>query len=125
HHAVAGRGTSHDIASGPAKRPRLRAPRRPGTRPAGSPTLPEGRGPMQTQPASRDDITAIIGSVEDDVAIEILAVGASPDELTEARAWVANDEAMLNAGRPLPTGRTAEIADILRRLEIEALPDEG
>ena len=38
-------------------------------------------------------------------------------ELAEARAWLANDEPMLNAGRPLATGRVRELVDILSELD--------
>jgi hypothetical protein len=39
------------------------------------------------------------------------------DELAEAQAWLANDEPMLNAGRPLATGRVRELVDILSELD--------
>ena len=39
------------------------------------------------------------------------------DELAEAQAWLANDEPLLNAGRPLATGRVRELVDILSEFE--------
>ena len=39
------------------------------------------------------------------------------DELAEAQAWIANDEPLMNAGRPLATGRVRELVDILAELE--------
>ena len=38
-------------------------------------------------------------------------------ELAEAQAWMANDEPLLNAGKPLATGRVRELVDILSELE--------
>ena len=56
----------------------------------------------------------------DDVTIaQIIATGATTDELAEALAWMANDEPMLNSGRPLATGRVRELVDILSELEPE------
>jgi len=47
----------------------------------------------------------------------IIATGATIDELAEALAWMANDEPMMNSGRPLATGRVRELVDILAELE--------
>ena len=68
---------------------------------------------------TRDDIVAILAPVEDATVIEILATGASKAEFTEAYAWMRNDEALLNAGRKLPSGRVGEIIAILQAVEDE------
>jgi hypothetical protein len=68
---------------------------------------------------TRKDIIAILGPLDDSVVAEILATGATPEELAQARAWLANDEALINSGKPLPTGRTADIIDILAAQEQE------
>src|SRR5438270_299855 len=61
-------------------------------------------------------IAGIAGA--DDVTIaEIIGTGATVDELAEAQAWLANDEPLLNAGKPLATGRIRELVDILSELE--------
>jgi hypothetical protein len=39
------------------------------------------------------------------------------DELAEAQAWIVNDEPLLNAGKPLASGRVRELVDILAELE--------
>jgi hypothetical protein len=39
------------------------------------------------------------------------------EELAEAQAWIANDEPLMNAGRPLATGRVRAIVDILAEFE--------
>ncbi len=75
-------------------------------------------------PAGRDDVAAVFGPLDDEVAAEILSVGATRDELVEAQAWAASDEAMVNAGRPLPTGRVAAILEILQRIDDEGLPED-
>ncbi|ABA06187.1 hypothetical protein Nwi_2937 [Nitrobacter winogradskyi Nb-255] len=35
------------------------------------------------------------------------------EELTKAWAWVNNNEALINEGRALPSGRTAELVELL------------
>ena len=71
-----------------------------------------------------DDVTAAIGQVDDVTIAEIIGTGATVEELAEARAWIANDEPLLNAGKPLATGRVRELIDILSELE-PAEEDEG
>ena len=61
---------------------------------------------------TRKDVTAMLGELDDDVVAEIIATGATLEELAEARAWLANDEPLMNAGRPLPSGRVARLLDI-------------
>jgi uncharacterized protein (DUF433 family) len=62
---------------------------------------------------TRKDVTAMLGELDDVVVAEIIATGATPEELAEAHAWLANDEPLMNAGRPLPTGRVARVVDIV------------
>jgi hypothetical protein len=51
------------------------------------------------------------------VIAQIIGTGATVDELAEAQAWVANDEPLMNAGKPLPSGRVGELVDILSELQ--------
>jgi hypothetical protein len=56
--------------------------------------------------------------------IEVDSIGyleraLTPQELAEAQAWVANDEALINTGRPLPTGRVGQLIEIIRAKEQE------
>ena len=53
----------------------------------------------------RDDVIAILGPVDDLVIAEIVGMGATASELAQARAWIANDEPLMNAGTPLAGGR--------------------
>jgi hypothetical protein len=66
---------------------------------------------------TRDDITKAVGPVDDVTIAEIIGTGATVEELAEAQAWIANDEPLMNDGRPLATGRVRELVDILAELE--------
>jgi hypothetical protein len=66
---------------------------------------------------TRDDITKAVGPADDVTIAEIIGTGATVEELAEAQAWIANDEPLMNAGRPLATGRVRELIDILAELE--------
>jgi hypothetical protein len=73
---------------------------------------------------TRKDIAALFGDLDDVVVADIIATGATADELAEAHAWLANDEPLLNAGRPLPGGRVARLVDILAAISEEEEADE-
>jgi hypothetical protein len=73
---------------------------------------------------TRDDVTAAIGQIDDVTIAEIIGTGATVEELAEAKAWIANDEPLINAGRPLASGRVRELVDILSEFE-PAEDDEG
>jgi hypothetical protein len=66
---------------------------------------------------TRDNIRKALGNVDDAIVTEVLATGATAQELAQAQAWVANDEALINAGTPLPAGRLARLVEILETLE--------
>jgi hypothetical protein len=70
------------------------------------------------------DIAALFGDLDDVVVADIIATGATAEELAEAHAWLANDEPLLNAGRPLPGGRVARLVDILAVISEEEEADE-
>jgi hypothetical protein len=75
---------------------------------------------------TRDDVIKAIGETDDVAIAEIIGTGATAEELAEAQAWLANDEALINAGRPLPSGRVGELVEILEQLEQdEDDEDEG
>jgi hypothetical protein len=69
---------------------------------------------------TRDDVIKAVGEIDDVTIAEIIGTGATADELAEAQAWQVNDDPLLNAGKPLPSGRVRELIDILAELE----PDE-
>jgi len=62
---------------------------------------------------TRDDVIAVFGGLDDCAVTEIIGTGASHEELTEAAAWIANDEALLRTGRPRAGGRVGQLVDIL------------
>jgi hypothetical protein len=71
---------------------------------------------------TREEITREFGPVDDVVVTSIIGTGASADELAEAKAWITNDEPLLNAGKPLPSGRVRDLIEILA--EIDSSDDE-
>jgi len=76
---------------------------------------------------TRNEVVAALGHVDDVMLAEIIATGASGEELAEAIAWIANDEPLLNTGRPLAGGRTGRLVEILasRQEEEESLLERG
>jgi hypothetical protein len=70
---------------------------------------------------TREDIIRTIGEIDDAVIAEIIGTGATTEELAEAQAWIDNDEALMNTGRPLPKARVGELVEILS--EVEASED--
>jgi hypothetical protein len=74
--------------------------------------------------ATRDDIAKVVGQADGVTIAKIIGTGATVDELAEAQAWIANDEPLLNAGRPLATGRVRELVDILAEFDPDEENDE-
>lgn len=73
---------------------------------------------------TREDVITAIGPVDDVTIAQIIGTGATVEELAEAKAWIANDEPLINAGKPLATGRVRELIDLLSELEPDQ-EDEG
>lgn len=71
---------------------------------------------------THDGIISVLGPVDDHLAAELIGTGATLEELTEAKAWVNNDEPMINAGRHLATGRIGTVVRILMRAEEDDAP---
>jgi hypothetical protein len=67
---------------------------------------------------THEDVLAVVGPVDDVAAAELIGTGATSAELTQAHAWVraspANDE------RERPTGRIAEVIEILEQIDMSA-----
>ena len=57
----------------------------------------------------RDDVARAIGVADDVTIAQIIGTQATVEELAEAQAWLANDEPMMNAGRPLAIGRVRQL----------------
>lgn len=73
---------------------------------------------------TRDDVVNAVGAVDDVTIAQIIGINATADELAEAQAWIVNDDPLLNAGKPLATGRVRELVDILAELEPDDDEDE-
>jgi hypothetical protein len=73
---------------------------------------------------TREDVTKAVGRADDVTIAEIIGTGATVDELAEAQAWIVNDEPLMNAGKPLPSGRVGELVDILAELESDEDDDK-
>ena len=74
---------------------------------------------------TRDDVITAVGDIDDVTIAEIIATGASAEELAEAQAWISNDEPLMNAGKPLPSGRVGELVEILEELEFDEDDEEA
>jgi hypothetical protein len=74
---------------------------------------------------TRDDVIKAVGRADDATIAGIIGTGATVDELAEAQAWIANDEPLINAGKPLPSGRVGELIEILAELETEEDEETG
>jgi hypothetical protein len=68
---------------------------------------------------TRDDAIKAVGGADDVAIAQIIGTGATVDELAQAQAWLANDEPLMNAGKPLPSGRVGELVEILTELEAD------
>jgi hypothetical protein len=73
---------------------------------------------------TRDDVTRAIGGADDVTIAQIIGTEATVEELAEAQAWIANDEPLLNAGRPLAQGRVRQLIDILSELQTDDEEDD-
>ena len=66
---------------------------------------------------TRDDVIRAVGPADDVTIAEIIGTDATAEELAEAKAWIANDEPLMNEGRPLAQGRVlqrrGDVADVL------------
>jgi hypothetical protein len=77
----------------------------------------------RAKPLTREQVVAAVGGVDEIVLAEIIEMGATAEELAEAVAWSTNDEALINSGRPLATGRVGRLVELLARDE-EDVEDE-
>jgi hypothetical protein len=77
-----------------------------------------------TTQLTRDAIESVLGPVSESLAAQLLATGATESELRLAHAWVVNDETLINDMRPFPTGRVAELIEILEPFEAPQVQDD-
>ena len=76
---------------------------------------------------TRDDVVAVLGRVDDFTIAEIIAAGATREDLAEAHAWLANDEPLMKTGHPRASGRVGRLVEILasRQEDEESLLESG
>lgn len=63
---------------------------------------------------THEEMEAVLGPVDNALAADILATGATKAELAQAWTWVNSDDAQMDEGRSLPSGRVAQLIDILQ-----------
>jgi len=68
---------------------------------------------------TREEVHAVLGPVDDTVVAEIIATGATRGDLAEAQAWRISDEALMNVGRPLPSGRVGRLVEIMEAMDLD------
>jgi hypothetical protein len=68
---------------------------------------------------TRKAVTESLGKLNDLTVADIIAMDATREELAEAHAWITNDEALINAGRALPTGRIARLVELIKERDEE------
>jgi hypothetical protein len=74
---------------------------------------------------SRRDVLEMLGEADDVTVAGVIATGATLQELVEAHAWLTNDEALISAGKHLPSGRVGQLVEIIAAKEQEEeQPDE-
>jgi hypothetical protein len=74
---------------------------------------------------TREEVVAALGSVDDHLITEILATQASAEEFALARAWLANDDAPMNVGEPLASGRVLRLIELMEAADEDGWADEG
>jgi hypothetical protein len=71
----------------------------------------------QSSVARHDDLRRIIADIDDEVALEILALSPTVAEVEEAALWAEGEGDVVDrAGHPL-SGTAAKIYDILMQIE--------
>lgn len=73
---------------------------------------------------NREQLVKAIGSIDDAGVAEILAMDATAEELAQAQAWITNDEALINSGKPLVGGRVSRLIEILTPIEAQDDPHQ-
>jgi len=69
---------------------------------------------------TRAQVIATLGPLDDVIVNAIIGMGSTLEELCAAKAWIANDEAFMNAGKRLAHDRVSELVEILATIEEEA-----
>jgi hypothetical protein len=70
---------------------------------------------------SRDDIVAVLGPLEDNVVVDIIATRVTKEGLIAAHKRILEDRERRDPGPPLEPGPVARVIEILERLPMEKL----
>ncbi|RCS25853.1 hypothetical protein DUT91_00050 [Phyllobacterium salinisoli] len=62
---------------------------------------------------TREEVISVLGPVDDALITDIVTTGATLEELMRAWGWINNDEALVKEGISPPSGRTAELVELL------------
>lgn len=73
---------------------------------------------------TRSEMERLLGPVDNQLAAEIAQTDATADELARAMAWIHAEDALVNDGERLPSGRVAELIAILTPPEEEDDPSQ-
>lgn len=78
---------------------------------------------QKVRPLTPDDVKDVVGDLDDVKVAEILATGATPEELEEAAAWASGESDLMGGEleRPL-SGAVARVYEIL--VADEEFPEE-
>ena len=68
---------------------------------------------MMTRPLSHEDVTGVVGALDDDKIAAIIATGATMEDLVEAYAWASDETDALADSEKSLSGTVAEVYDIL------------
>jgi hypothetical protein len=72
---------------------------------------------------TRAQVIATFGPLDDVIVNAIIGMGPTIGELSEAKAWIANDEAFMNVGKRLACGRVGRLVEILSSIVEEEATD--
>jgi hypothetical protein len=76
----------------------------------------------QARPASAAEISEILGRLDDEMMVRIVATGATPAEVLEAFTWANADDQIGTELERRPRGAAAQVYEILKDAEPE--PDD-
>ncbi|WP_164919709.1 hypothetical protein [Hansschlegelia zhihuaiae] len=68
-------------------------------------------------PMTREDVLALLGPVDEVQIAEVVATGATADELAEALGWINAEDALVAERKPPPSGRVARLVELLAPAE--------
>ena len=75
--------------------------------------------PARTEKATRADLQQILGDMDDETAVAILALGPNVEQIEEVGVWLSGDEDVLGKeGRPFDTV-VAQILDLVEVVDEE------